>query len=349
MSDRIHRLLEDCVVDGWMPGATWCIRQGDRRVTAGAVGASVDLATPFDLASLTKPLATAPLLVLAEQEGRLDLDAPVETFLPELAGSRYAEQSLVALATHRAGLPAWSPLCASASDLSGYVERIACMPAAVPPGRTLYSDLGYILLGAILERAAGIPLDRLFRQRIAEPIGLSRTGYAGRSDGFRDAAPTETGNRYERAMAGSAGTDYRWRRQSIRGEVHDANAWGLGGIAGHAGLFGTVDEVARLGGELLEGQTLPIGSRARRRLLEVASPGAGRTVGFVTAGSSRAACGILPESAPGHTGFTGTSIWLDPDRRRVFVLLTNRIHPRVANRDFQRVRRAFHRVAHRVS
>ncbi len=349
MSDRIHRLLEDCVGDGWMPGAVWCIRQSDRQVAAGAVGAAVDLATPFDLASLTKPLATAPLLVLAEQEGRLDLDAPAETFLPELAGSRFAAQSLVMLATHRAGLPAWSPLCAKASDLAGYIEQIAAMPAAVPPGRTLYSDLGYILLGAILERVAGASLDRLFLQRIADPMGLLRTGYAGTSDSYCDAAPTETGNRYERDMADSAGSGYRWRLDSIRGEVHDANAWGLGGIAAHAGLFGTADEVARLGLELLEGDALSIEPRARRRLLEVAWPDSGRTIGFVTAGSSRAASGILPESAPGHTGFTGTSIWLDPGRRRVFVLLTNRIHPRVANRDFQRVRRAFHRVAHRVS
>ncbi len=348
MSDRVHRLLEDCVGDGWMPSAAWCIRQGDLRVAAGVAGAALDITTPFDLASLTKPLATAPLLVLAEQEGQLDLDAPAESLLPELGGSRFAEQSLVALATHRAGLPAWSPLCASASDLSGYVERIASMPAAVPPGRTLYSDLGYILLGAILERVAGVPLERLFRQRIAEPLGLARTGYPGTSERFRDAAPTETGNRYERAMAGAEGRRHRWREDSICGQVHDANAWGLGGIAGHAGLFGTVDEVARMGSELLDGDRLSIGSRARRRLLDVPSSGSERTVGFVTAAGSRAARGILPASAPGHTGFTGTSIWLDLDRRRVYVLLTNRIHPRVANRDFQRVRRAFHRVASRA-
>lgn len=335
-----------------MPGAAWWV-EGPGGVRRGAVGLAAELPTrapatertPYDLASLTKPLATAPLLVLLEQEGILDLDAPAGSFLGSLAGSAWAAASLVSLARHTAGLPAWLPLFASGENIEDYLARIALEPLAHPVGRTLYSDLGYIILGAVLERVTSKGLPGLFEQRIARPLGLERTAFALRGETFTDAAATELANDYERAMAGTAGAGYRWRTRISRGEVHDANANGLGGAAGHAGLFGTAAEVADIVREFMKPHTLVLGDRARERLLR---PVGGRTIGWVAAGVSAAARGILPDEAPGHSGFTGTSVWIDPAEEKLFVLLTNRVHPAVPAREFQWLRRGFHRMARRL-
>jgi CubicO group peptidase (beta-lactamase class C family) len=351
--DPRRRFLAARIAEGRMPGASWWVGEHGRATSRGAVGSAVAgrradpvrERTPFDLASLTKPLATATLLVLAEQEGELDLDASLGEVLEEAGRSPLASRSLLSLATHTAGLPAWAPLFLRASSLSGYVAEILRLPPAVPAGRTLYSDLGYILLGAVLERRTGRGLDALFAERIARPVGLVRTGFAGTGRDFSDAAATERGNLYERDLAGTEGEGRRWRDEIPRGQVHDANAHGLGGVAGHAGLFGTADEVARLAGELLRPSALTLGERARNRMLRVAPPSEGRTVGMVTAAWASSARGVWPDDGPGHTGFTGTSLWLDPGSGRCCVLLTNRIHPRVPERDFRPLRRAFHRLA----
>jgi CubicO group peptidase (beta-lactamase class C family) len=355
--DPLRRFLAARIAEGRMPGASWWVGKRGRAISRGAVGSAVagrraDPArerTPFDLASLTKPLATAILLVLSEQEGELDLDASLGEVLEEAEGSPLASRTLLSLATHTAGLPPWAPLFLRASNLAGYVQEILRQPPAVPVGRTLYSDLGYILLGAVLERKTRRGLDTLFAERIARPVGLMRTGFAASGRTFSDAAATERGNLYERNLAGREGEGHRWRDEIPRGQVHDANAHGLGGVAGHAGLFGTSEEVARLAGELLRPDVLPLGDRARNRLLRVAPPSEGRTVGMVAAARAASASGILPDDGPGHTGFTGTSLWLDLGTDRCCVLLTNRIHPRVPEREFRPVRRAFHRLAIRQS
>ncbi len=336
-----------------MPGASWWVGQGDRAISHGAVGltalepgaAPVGEATPFDLASLTKPLVTAPLLVMLAREGRLDLTAPLGSLMPQMADSAYSSCSLLSLASHTAGLPAWWPLYLQSSAMVGYLAQIAERPPAVVQGETLYSDLGYIVLGAVIERVTGRGLDRLFRERVAGPLGLSRTGFPSGARDFSDAAATERGNSYERAMAGGMGSRFAWRDEIPRGEVHDANAHGLGGVAAHAGLFGTAPEVARIARELLRPGELALDRDARRRLLQVVPPSRGRTVGMVVAAHASSARGILPDDAPGHTGFTGASLWLDPALDCHYVLLTNRVHPRVPRREFRRLRRGFHRLA----
>lgn len=336
-----------------MPGATWWVEGPAGPLSRGAVGSAVlepqaepvAESTPFDLASLTKPLCTAVLLLLCRQDGLLDLDEPVGSYLDALRGSRYGGASLRLLAHHAAGFPAWRPLYLSASSLEQYLERIAATPPAVPPGRTLYSDLGYIALGAVLQEVAGRPLERLFAERIAAPLGLKRTGFPAPPSRFADAAATERGNEFERALAGEEGRDHGWPSQILRGMPHDGNARALGGAAGHAGLFGPVAEVAAIARELLRPGALPLTAESRRQLLEAAPGGAGRTVGLVAAAQARAARGVLPDGAPGHTGFTGTSLWLDPSRGAFHVLLANRVHPTVPERGFDFVRRGFHRLA----
>ncbi len=340
-----------------MPGAAWRVLAGGTTLSRGAAGIACSLPsrvladeeTPYDLASLTKPLATALVAVLLERSGTIDPDAPVRGLLPEWSSSPYGDATITDLAAHRSGLPAWRPLYLDASSAEGYLARIAVEPPAAPPGTTLYSDLGYLSLGVALERAAGEPLDRLFDRCVARPLGLRRTGFAGGTERFRDAAATEQGNAYERGMAGAAGEGYAWREEIIRGEPHDGNARALGGVAGNAGLFGTASEVGAIGAEILEPRRLPLDRRARERLLRRVAGAGTRTFGFVPASESFAARGVLPDDAPGHTGFTGTSLWLDPERGGVYVLLTNRVHPRIPADDFQPVRREFHRVAVRIA
>jgi CubicO group peptidase (beta-lactamase class C family) len=337
-----------------MPGAAWWIggRRGAR--SCGAVGEAVRVPTseptsedtPYDLASLTKPLATALLALLLAEDRGIDLDAPASVWLHELADSPYAETTLSDLAAHRSGLPAWRPLYLEVSRLAECVSAIARQSPAGPRGGTLYSDLGYILLGAVLERATGSTLDRLFEDRIARPLGLVSSGFAAvRPERFARAAATEIGNEYERELTAGLGGGHAWRTGVLRGEVHDGNAHGLGGVAGHAGLFGTAREVASIALEILDPWVLPLGTSGRERALRpVAGPGS-RSFGWEFARDCEAARGALPDDAPGHTGFTGTSVWLEPRSGEVFVLLTNRVHPRVTGIDFQSVRRGFHAIA----
>jgi CubicO group peptidase (beta-lactamase class C family) len=348
----IARFLTRRVHEARTPGAAWWVEAGGSVVDRGAVGRctldataeAVGLATPFDLASLTKPLATALLLVLLEQDGAIDLDAPAAAWLEAFDGSSWSRTTLLDLAVHRSGLPAWRPLFGSAPDIA---ERIASIAREQPvaAGTTLYSDLGYIVLGAVIERVTESRLDTAFADRIAGPLGRTRLGFARDGRGFEDAAATEHGNAYERALAGCAAADHPWRSHVLRGEAHDANAWSLGGVAGHAGLFGTVEDVAAVAREIVKPAALPLGPAAQRRLLEPVGPQFDRTVGFVVARAAAAARGVLPVGARGHAGFTGTSLWIDVASRALFVLLSNRVHPRVEPRGFDSVRRAFHRLA----
>lgn len=351
--DPVRAFLEGAVARRAVPSASWCVEASGRTVTEGTVGfraleprpepAGED--TPYDLASLTKPLATALLAVLLEEEGTLDLERPALDLLPELRGSAYEGVTLLDLAAHRARLPSWRPLYLAASDLPGYLARIADEPPGCGPGETLYSDLGYILLGAAVERAGGAGLEVLFEDRVARPLALGRTGFAARGRRLAAAAATERGNAYERSVAGDAGAGFPWREGVICGEVHDANAWWLGGVAGHAGLFSTAREVARIAREILTPTVLPLGPRARSRLLGPAPDSATRTCGFARAAEYPSLAGSLPPDAVGHMGFTGTSVWLDPARARLFVLLTNRVHPVVEGDAIHEIRREFHALS----
>ena len=299
--------------------------------------------TLYDLASLTKPLCTGLALAILEQQGRCSLDAPLVQWLPEFEDSAYANASLLRLASHTAGLPPWRPLYLRGSNARAFLAAIAAEPAGAP-GRTAYSDLGYVCLGLAIERIAGRPLDVWFEESVAGVLGLERLGFSTRVD-CAAAAPTERGNVHERSMAGQAGSGHAWRRSMIQGEVHDGNAHALGGVAGHSGLFGTLRDVVTLASELIRPRTLELGARARARLLTEALPGSGRTVGFALADASDAARGVFAADAPGHVGFSGPSVWLEPDRRYTYVLLTNRVHPVVDGLDFQPVRLGFHRAA----
>lgn len=351
----VEAYLAAAVDRGAMPGAAWWVGGPGGPDDAGAVGAiergpGAARAAPdtvYDLASLTKPLATALLAVLLESRGRWSLDAPASDVLPELRRGPYEGVPLLDLGCHRAGLPAWRPLYLEAGDRDGYLAAIARMEPACGRGEERYSDLGYLLLGLAVERAGGDPLDVLFRDRVARPLGLERIGYPTGDEPWNGAAPTERGNRHERTLAGDAGATHRWRTEIPRGEVHDANAHALGGVAGHAGLFGDAASTARIALGALDPGLAPPGldRHGWERWTRVVGGRGHRTFGFVVAAGSGAARGVLPDAAPGHVGFTGTSAWIEPQGGRVFVLLANRVHPEVRDVDFQAVRAGFHRAA----
>jgi CubicO group peptidase (beta-lactamase class C family) len=350
--DPIESWLASRASAGVTPGGTWWI-EGPGVLSHGAAGhAALEPdpepaaeTIPYDLASLTKPLCTALLAVLLGQDGRLSLDTPVAEVLDELDGSPYASASLLDLGSHHARLPAWRPVYLAAATPEACLRDIASTPPMAKGEATVYSDLGYIVLGAALQRISGVSLDRAFRERIAAPLGLGGLGFVVGGSRLAVAAPTERGNSFEREMAGADGASFPWRSGIIRGEVHDGNAHALGGVSGHAGLFGTAREVAAVAKEILNPKVLDLPARARERLLLPSRPGADRTFGFVLARGSEAARGVLPDDAPGHVGFTGTSLWLDPARNSVYVLLTNRVHPTVSPDPFQPERLAFHRLA----
>lgn len=311
--------------------------------------------TCFDLASLTKVVATLPAILMLAEAGEVRLDQPVGEILTEFgcSGPR-AGITLRRLLTHTSGLPAWRPLYLTCRGPAEYVAAIGQEGLTHAPGeRVEYSDLGWILLGEVVHRVSGLTLDRFFALHVAAPLGMARAAFRPGSDGRASIAATEQGNGVEVEMCGPAAAGFDgWRQRVAWGEANDGNChYGLDGVAGHAGLFATAADLhayARL--------WLEEGSPDGRRILGAA------TVRLATA--SQAPCrGLGWQLAParpeplhpagelmgagsfGHTGFTGTSIWVDPEPGLVAVLLTNRLHPRPRN-GIAAVRVAFHnRVA----
>ncbi len=316
----------------------------------------VDAGTVFDLASLTKPLATAAALMLLVDRGQVARDTSLGEVLPrEWLPPDKRPLSLESLLAHRAGLPAWRPfyeevLAVPAAARPTLLERLAAAtPLEYPPegtpgglGPTLYSDLGYMLLKGVVEEVSGQDLDRFCRQEIYRPLKLATLGFNPRRQPGGEAldfAATEIG-----AIAG----------RQIFGEVHDENAWAAGGVAGHAGLFGPGREVFALLAALhrtYRGQAAGPFRGETVRLFLTPVPGDGRALGFDTpraeAGPSAAGRYFSPLSI-GHLGFTGTSFWLDLKLGQMVVLLTNRVHLGRDNDKIRAFRPRFHEAASRA-
>lgn len=314
--------------------------------------------TLFDLASVTKLFVVTALMTLVE-EGRIGLDSPVATVLPELSGERPVQPyedplqtggfvqivesappvdvgqiTFRHLITHTAGLPAWRPLFRQGSPEAA--RQMALTTAcAYPIGTTIvYSDIGLILTGMSIERMTNMPLDEAVRARVTAPLGLTQTQYLPASAESKppNVAPTEI---------------CAWRGRRVAGEVHDENAAGLGGIAGHAGLFSTSAEVARFGQMFLdEGAPLLRPETVAEMVRLQAEAGAVRRgLGFALwSPDADASSNPLSQHAFGHLGFTGTSLWMDPERELVIALLTNDVYHGRASRGIGTLRVALHRA-----
>lgn len=398
-SEIISSYLQSEIAHGSFPGAQYVIGEGRQIVAEDALGRAVidpeiipvTLDTIYDLASLTKPLVTALLVVRFAERGLLDLNAPLARYLSEFDDQDKREITLAQLMSHTSGLTNWRPLYLEAqtrADVPDAISRILLEPQQPKgPPEVIYSDLNYILLGFVLERATGERLDRLAEREIFEPLDLKRTMFNPAAEMRGEIAATEHGQSFELANAvadvtarrrlmgfdtpirfaaedheasllelsvtspggasSSISSRYRWRKDLIWGEVHDGNAHFMGGVAGHAGLFSTAREVYRMANQFLPGSEL-LRSESIHLFSDNVTRGCStsRSFAWILAETPDCSAGTaLPPTAFGHNGFTGTSIWMDPHNRRVFVLMTNRVHPRVDAFDMKEIRRRFNSLA----
>lgn len=357
---EIDDFLDSSIAAGEFAGAVYLIAVGDEVRAMAARGQAVAVPEPlpatvdtiFDIASLTKPVVTGMLLAQLIERGEIALHQPVSELLAEFDRDDKRAITIAQLASHSAGLAAWQPFYALVSDKSEVLSAIARAPLEYAPGtKVVYSDLGFITLGFLIERVAGKPLDQFARQMIAEPLGLGRTTFNPPQHWRREIAASETGNEYERKMAGAAAAHYTgWRHEVIWGQVHDHNCWFLGGVAGHAGLFAPARELLKLAQQFMPGSRL-VRAETLRLFQENLTPGCeeGRSLAWVVAGIGVTSAGeALPAGSIGHTGFTGTSLWLDPEGARSYILLTNRTHPVYREFNMNERRRQFHRLAQSV-
>ena len=361
----ITDLLAARVEAGDFPSAVYLVAERGRTRFAAALGHAVlephevraDFHTIYDLASLTKPLVTGLLCALRVERGKLELDAPVANYLREFGRDTHRRITVRQLLTHTSGLPAWRPLRVLTGDRPERVpEVIAGLPLEQAPGaRVVYSDLGFIALGLLLERLDDAPLAELARREIFQPLLLRRT-FFNPAEAFRtEAAACEMGgNSHEREMCRTSGgvdevDSVAWREELIWGEVHDGNAHFLGGAAGHAGLFSTAQETYLLAEQFIGARTRllrPDTCQLFRTDMTVGLNEARSFAWQLAATPDSTAGDALPSDAFGHLGFTGTSCWIDSRRERVYILFTNRTHTRrLPFININSVRRQFHTLA----
>jgi CubicO group peptidase (beta-lactamase class C family) len=294
-------------------------------------------ASVFDLASVSKVVATTSMAMILYQRGLVDLETPVAAIVPEFAASdsnkdpRRNEVSVHMLLTHSSGLPAYERLFLKAKtrdELLG--AAFATQLTADPGAKTAYSDIGFIILTVALERIADESLDRFCQRELFGPLGMAHTTYNPPA-GWRDSIPPTSDDR-------------TFRKRIIQGEVQDENASVLGGVAGQAGLFATAEDVATFAHIMLqEGPTLIRPETVSLFTRRESSPaGTSRALGWDTPSSPSQSGKYFSASSFGHLGYTGTSLWIDPARRLAITLLTNRTWPDCSNKAISQVRPRFH-------
>ena len=303
--------------------------------TYEANSAPVTAGTIFDLASVSKVVATTSMAMILYQRGLLDLDAPVAAIVPEFVGLESTENcrdvTLRMLLTHSSGLPAYEKLFLRAHTREELLAAAFTTPLTAPPGaRAEYSDIGFIILGVALERIAGEPLDRFCQREVFGPLGMAHTVF-NPPPAWQDSIPPTADDR-------------SFRHRVIQGEVQDENASVLGGIAGHAGLFASAADVATFANALIAGgnpmirpETLAVFTHR-----ESEPAGTSRALGWDTPSSPSQSGKYFSAGSLGHLGYTGTSLWLDPERQASVTLLTNRTWPDCSNQAIKQVRPLFH-------
>ena len=360
-NEQLSALLQQHIDAGEFPSAVYLVAERDEIVFEDALGYSVvepyrvanKLDTIYDLASLTKPLVTTLLCSRRIELGELTLDSSVSHYLAEFDRTDKQMITIRELLTHTSGLPAWRPLYLLTEDEPERAAgTIAGLDLEYKPGtRVVYSDLGFIALGILLERLTGQRLAELAKHEIFEPLKLEHTFFNPELALQTGIAACETGNAYELDMCKQTGAgEYKNSRQRlIWGEVHDGNAYFLGGAAGHAGLFSNARETYLLAQQFLADSSKLLNRETCRIFRENMTSGLeeARSIGWQLATTKDSTGGAdLPADSFGHNGFTGTSLWIDPEHRRVFILLTNRTHAHALPfANINAVRREFHSLA----
>ena len=342
-------VLETAVADHVFPGASWGVWHNGRVIALDAVGrftydedaSPVTVSTIYDLASVTKVMATTAAAMILHDRGIFNLDARLGEILPGFVigmepGSGKERVTLRMLLAHSSGLPGYVRLFETHGTPEGLLRACLRLTPEVPPGsRAEYSDPGFILLGKAIEVLAGDLLARFCAREIFTPLGLESARFCP-PPGWRPfTAPTED--------------DTAWRCRMIQGEVQDENCSVLGGVAGHAGLFSNALDVLRFAGSVLDDRRADAQRRIFRsetvRLFATRQsepPGASRALGWDTPSAPSSSGEFFGPRAIGHLGYAGTSLWIDPDRNIAVVLLTNRTWPDRSNQNIRHLRPLFH-------
>ena len=356
LNRRLDSIVQAGIKNGAAPGVALAVGRYGRlihlrgygRIDTATNSAKVTDSTMFDMASLTKVVATTTAAMILEDEGRLNLDAPVASYLPELNDSAKAKITVRMILTHSAGFEAFAPLWKDTKGRAEYLAKINARPLAYTPGDSvIYSDWDFVLAGLVVEHITGMPLDQFLATRVWQPLHLTdmRFNPLASEPIPADSACTVAFRPDNPLLARIAVTeiDTVYRHTHVHGIVHDENACALGGVAGHAGLFASVRDVAAFSQMLLNG-----GQYAGVRLIQPTtvarwtarqSPHSSRAIGWDTPEGRSSAGHFFSTRSFGHTGFTGTSIWIDPERGVFVVLLTNRVDPTRANLRHEALRR----------
>ena len=312
--------------------------------------------TLFDLASLTKPIVTATSVMILKDRGQVDLGQDVSAYLPEFTRKGI---SVFHLLTHTSGLPAWKPLYLEVKEnknspfnkgentispfikggsrgiFNSVINYLSKIPLDYDTGsKVIYSCLGYILLGEMIQKLTGIRLDEFAEKEIFEPLGMKDTFYNPPEDRKEECAATEDSNSFEKRMTNYR--DHKWREGVVIGEVHDENAHFLGGVVGNAGLFSTAFDLMKYAEMLINGGDNILSTDAVRMISTVQTPGLNesRGIGWI----------ILPDGTLYHTGFTGTAMWINLKHRISATLLTNRVHPDATKEGVVEFRQTFYKA-----
>ena len=336
LRDSVHAVLDRAIADSAFPGAFVAVGNASGILVEYGVG-QLDVAdstrptaaTVWDLASLTKVIGTTSAMLQLVGSHRVALDSPAVQYLPEWKATGTSRITVRQLMTHSAGLPAWRPFYKEATTADeAFLQLFATSPDTVPGKRFLYSDLGFMLLGKLVERVSGQPLAQYDVEHVFAPLGMRDTRYLPPTDWKSRVAPTEQDP---------------WRQRKLRGEVHDENAARVGGVSGHAGLFSSGRDLSRFARMYLQGGTLD-----GVRVFDAATVAefthaqdtavSRRALGWETPTGGNSAGHRFSSSAFGHTGFTGTSLWMDPKQGLFVLLLTNRVNPTRTNLKIGRVR-----------
>ncbi len=344
---RAFTILRQAIADRAFPGASLAVThqgslvasQGFGRFTYDDDAPVVQPDTVFDLASLTKVVATTTIAMLLYERGQLSLDAPLSTFLPEFVSLAPKHQqatreavTIRMLMAHSSGLPAYEKLFEFAQTREDLIHAALTARLVTPPGtRADYSDIGFILLGEVLAKQAGLALDLFARQEIFAPLGMTRTRFLPPDEWKTAIPPTED--------------DLKFRKRIVQGEVNDENAYVMAGLAAHAGLFAPANDLAIFaecmlhhGAPILKPETVKLFTHR-----EPTPPGTSRTLGWDTPSPTGSSSGrhFSPLSF-GHLGFTGTSLWIDPARKLSVTLLSNRTWPDRSQQAIRQVRPQVH-------
>jgi beta-N-acetylhexosaminidase len=342
-------IMNRAVGDGAIPGGVLAVGLHDQlivrafgKLTRDAKSPAATANTLYDMASLTKVMVTTTSVMILVQQKRLDLDTPIARYLPEWSVATKsdpdptwrARATIRNLLLHDSGLPAHRDFYKQAKGHDAVLALVLGEPLVHQPGTKVeYSDLGFILLGEIVQRLTGISLDEYAKQHIFAPLGMKESQFNPPRKLWPTIAPTEN--------------DVDFRKRLLQGEVHDENAWALGGVSGHAGLFSTAGDTAIFAQMILNGGIYAHHRILTRALIQEftarqAIGDAARTLGWDAVTQPSSSGHYFSLDSFGHTGFTGTSLWIDPDRDLFVILLTNRVNPTRANEQIRQLRPAVH-------